>query len=73
MHVAWMQCSENPALAYRAFVANCNSTRLSPPGGCAAPPGALPCGCRDSVGPAISRHADRSVLPDSASAARTLP
>ncbi|RQS20814.1 hypothetical protein DIE06_09695 [Burkholderia sp. Bp8998] len=73
MHVAWKQCSENPPRAYRAFVANCNSTRLQPPCGMALRILDIPCRSRDSVPPVKSRHIGRSVLPDPVSAAGTLP
>ncbi|RKU01351.1 hypothetical protein C7H84_21415 [Burkholderia sp. Nafp2/4-1b] len=72
MHVAWKQCSENPPLACRAFVANCNSTRPRAPCGNAARSRASPCGSRHSVRPVQSRRAGRSVLPAAVCAARTL-
>ncbi|KAB0656654.1 hypothetical protein F7R23_13465 [Burkholderia diffusa] len=73
MHVAWMQCSENPPLAYGAFVANCNSTRRRRPCSRAPRPGNPPRESRDSVRAAKPRRAGRSVLPDPVSAAGTLP
>ncbi|OXJ38441.1 hypothetical protein CFB82_04995 [Burkholderia sp. HI2714] len=73
MHVAWKQCSENPPLAYRAFVANCNCRRPEPPCGVARSTGGNPCGSRDSVRRVESQHHGRSVLPDTARAAGTQP
>ncbi|RXV73090.1 hypothetical protein D1006_12595 [Burkholderia stabilis] len=71
MHVAWKQCSENPPLAYRTFVANCNCTRPQPPFGTASGPCRDPCGSRDSVRRVGSPHHSRSVLPDTARRAGT--
>ncbi|OXI89739.1 hypothetical protein CFB40_04785 [Burkholderia sp. AU31652] len=73
MHVAWKQCSENPLLAYRAFVANCNRTWPEPPRGVARSACGAPCRSRDSVRRIGSQHHDRSVLPDTARAAGTQP
>ncbi|RQS59249.1 hypothetical protein DID98_16580 [Burkholderia sp. Bp8984] len=73
MHVACKQCSENPPRAYRAFVANCNSIRLQTPCGVALRILDIACRSRDSVRPVKARHIVRSVLPDPASAAGTLP
>ncbi|OXI48234.1 hypothetical protein CFB84_04610 [Burkholderia aenigmatica] len=73
MHVAWKQCSENPPLAYRAFVANCNRTRPEPPCGVACSACGDPCGSRDSVRRVGSPHHGRSVLPDTARMAGTRP
>ncbi|RQT17518.1 hypothetical protein DF044_05875 [Burkholderia contaminans] len=71
MHVAWKQCSENPLLACRAFVANCNCTRAKPPCGVARSACGDPCRSRDSVRRVGSQHHGRSVLPDTARAAGT--
>ncbi|PCD61330.1 hypothetical protein CN645_13465 [Burkholderia sp. IDO3] len=65
MHVAWMQCSENPPLAYRAFVANCNCTRSHRCCGAGLRIRGNPCRSRDSVRAARSQRAGRSVLPES--------
>ncbi|RQV11070.1 hypothetical protein DF047_07355 [Burkholderia cenocepacia] len=63
MHVACKQCSENPPRAYRAFVANCNCTRLEASRGAVPDAGCHPCASRDSVRGAGPRHHERSVLP----------
>ncbi|AXF19894.1 hypothetical protein CUJ89_04795 [Burkholderia pyrrocinia] len=71
MHVAWKQCSENPPHVYCAFVANCNCTRPEPPCDVASRAGGAPCESRDSVRRVGSQRDGRSVLPDTARAART--
>ncbi|OXJ04033.1 hypothetical protein CFB48_04400 [Burkholderia sp. AU33647] len=73
MHVAWKQCSENPPLACRAFVANCNCTRAKPPRGAARSACGDPCRSRNSVRRVGSPPHDRSVLPDTARTAGTQP